>query len=98
MWDEESKTLYIQVGIGAGDAKGTFVGDHDVWRLPEADDDDRAQAAPVHPPPPGLPRRRPRQAVSPNLAGRVAAAFALAAQLDAVERPARARADSRPPP
>lgn len=38
MWDGATKTLYIQVGIGAGNAEGTFAGDHDVWRMPAADD------------------------------------------------------------
>src|SRR4051794_5763481 len=37
-WDERSRTLMLQVGIGSGNAKGTFAGDHDVWRLPERDD------------------------------------------------------------
>ena len=30
------RTLYYQVGIGTGNAK--TVGDHDIWRLPQADD------------------------------------------------------------
>ena len=36
MWDDSSQTLYYQVGIGEGNAK--TVGDHDIWRLPQADD------------------------------------------------------------
>lgn len=77
MWD--GKTLYIQVGIGAGDKAGTFAGDHDVWRLPEADDGSSHRYLRHRPvfraAPPGHP-------ISPNLAGRTAAAFAVAAQLE----------------
>jgi hypothetical protein len=29
---------YYQVGIGDGTKSGTIEGDHDQWRLPEADD------------------------------------------------------------
>src|SRR5262249_18713099 len=36
MWDDTTKTLYYQVGIGEGNAK--TIGDHDIWRLPQADD------------------------------------------------------------
>ncbi|GAA4509597.1 MULTISPECIES: glycoside hydrolase family 9 protein [Nonomuraea] len=88
MWDEESKTLYIQVGIGAGDAEGTFVGDHDIWRLPEADDGDDAEGHQFIRDRPVFRAADPGEPISPNLAGRTAAAFALAAQLE----PSRARA------
>ena len=37
-WDEKTGTLYAQVGIGTGSEEFGFLGDHDVWRLPEADD------------------------------------------------------------
>lgn len=37
-FDEKTGTLYAQVGIGTGSEEFGFVGDHDVWRLPEADD------------------------------------------------------------
>ena len=36
MWDDPTGTLYYQVGIGEGNGK--IVGDHDIWRLPQADD------------------------------------------------------------
>jgi hypothetical protein len=78
MWDDGSATLYAQVGIGAGNEAVRT--DHDVWRLPEADEAPGAEAA--------LARRpvfraaEPGQPVSPNLAGKVTAAFALAAQVD----------------
>ncbi|MEV5411710.1 glycoside hydrolase family 9 protein [Thermopolyspora sp. NPDC052614] len=80
MWDEELKTLYIQVGIGSGN--GEFAGDHDVWRLPEADDADRAHEHRFLRHRPVFRATSPRGRISPNLAGRVAAAFALAAQLE----------------
>ncbi|WP_206184854.1 glycoside hydrolase family 9 protein [Thermoactinospora rubra] len=88
MWDEASKTLYIQVGIGAGNAEGTFVGDHDIWRLPEADDHDTAPGHQFIRHRPVFRAAPPGEPISPNLAGRTAAAFALAAQVE----PSRARA------
>jgi endoglucanase len=36
MWNDDTKTLYAQVGLGDGNQRVT--GDHDVWRLPQADD------------------------------------------------------------
>ena len=36
MWDDTTNTLYYQVGIGTGNSK--TIGDHDIWRLPQADD------------------------------------------------------------
>ncbi|MFF0630449.1 glycoside hydrolase family 9 protein [Streptomyces sp. NPDC004296] len=96
MWDDESRTLYVQVGLGKGDTddgSGKIRSDHDDWRLPEADD-----ALEVEPGDPNyLIKHRPvfraappGQPISPNLAGRVAATFALAAQLDAADNPERA--------
>ena len=77
MWNERTRTLYLQVGTG--EANNYYFGDHDIWRLPQADDryhgaDPRYQYI-RHPPvfragPPGAP-------ISPNLAGRLAADFAL---------------------
>ncbi|MEV0584811.1 glycoside hydrolase family 9 protein [Nonomuraea sp. NPDC050310] len=82
MWDEKTKTLYIQVGIGAGNAEGTFVGDHDIWRLPEADDGDQAEGHQYIRNRPVFRAAAPGEPISPNLAGRTAAAFALAAQVE----------------
>ena len=93
MWDEDSETLYVQVGIGAGnDAVRT---DHDVWRLPEADD--LLDVSPGDPDytikhRPVFRAADPGEPVSPNLAGRVAAVFALAAQRAADTDPEEARA------
>eukprot|EP01113_Clastostelium_recurvatum_P043120 TRINITY_DN7080_c0_g1_i5.p1 TRINITY_DN7080_c0_g1~~TRINITY_DN7080_c0_g1_i5.p1 ORF type:complete len:629 (+),score=125.01 TRINITY_DN7080_c0_g1_i5:157-2043(+) len=83
-WDPVAEVLYLQVGIGDGNSKIT--GDHDLWRLPEKDDTLNVG--------PGDPdyyiKYRPVFAnanaqhsalISPNLAGRVAAAFALCSQI-----------------
>ncbi|MGO9490600.1 MAG: glycoside hydrolase family 9 protein [Solirubrobacteraceae bacterium] len=81
MFDTETGTLYYQVGIGEGN-KAT-VGDHDIWRLPQEDDtyggeDPRFRFIRHRPVfragPPGSP-------ISPNLAGRDAAAFGLCFQV-----------------
>ncbi|WP_217169041.1 glycoside hydrolase family 9 protein [Streptomyces sp. AC512_CC834] len=92
MWDADTGTLYAQVGLGSG---GENVrGDHDVWRLPEEDDhltvrpgdaDYLIKYRPV------FRVNEPGEPISPNLAGRVSAAFALAAQAEAEADPARAR-------
>ncbi|HEY6411251.1 MAG TPA: glycoside hydrolase family 9 protein, partial [Ktedonobacteraceae bacterium] len=37
MWDNQSQTLYYQVGIGDGNGT-TILADHDYWRLPQVDD------------------------------------------------------------
>ena len=77
MWDDRSRTLLYQVGIGDGDGCDSICGDHGIWRLPQADDDY----------PGGAPYRYirhrpvfragpPGARISPNLAGRLAAAFA----------------------
>jgi len=94
MWDQSTKTLYLQVGIGSGNDAGTFAGDHDLWRLPQADDSDSSTAdrySAAHRP---VFAAAPAGAkISPNLAGRVAAAFALAAQVDATADPTQAAAE-----
>jgi endoglucanase len=87
MWNDSTRTLYYQVGIGEGNAN--TIGDHDIWRLPQEDDTFGA-TNPLyrfirHRPvfragPPGSP-------ISPNLAGRDAAAFAECFQLFAGTRP-----------
>ena len=90
MWDGGTGTLYAQVGIGAGSKD--VRSDHDVWRLPQADDaleaagpDRMLKYTPV------FRANEPGAPISPNLAGRVAAVFALAAQTDAKNDPDRAR-------
>src|SRR5262249_27919640 len=76
MWDDPTRTLYYQVGIGTGNAK--TLGDHDIWRLPQADDT-YAGTDPVYRYIRNRPVFRagaPGSLISPNLAGRDAAAFA----------------------
>ncbi|MFI5042879.1 MAG: glycoside hydrolase family 9 protein, partial [Acidimicrobiales bacterium] len=81
MWDDSTSTLYYQVGITSGNDAVTA--DHDVWRLAGVDDtfggSDPATRYIRNRPvfragPPG-------SKVSPNLAGRDAAAFALCYQV-----------------
>ncbi|MDH6703408.1 endoglucanase [Kitasatospora sp. MAA19] len=92
MWDGRTGTLYAQVGIGAGNDNVRT--DHDVWRLPEADD--KLDVKPGDPDyliknRPVFRANEPGAAISPNLAGRVAAVFALAAQSSAKSDPAAAK-------
>jgi endoglucanase len=90
MWDDGSRTLYYQVGIGSGNSRIT--GDHDIWRLPQADDtfggtDPRYRYIRNRPlfraGPPG-------SLISPNLAGRMAASLALCYQVFKATDPAYA--------
>jgi endoglucanase len=81
MWDDKTSTLYYQVGIGDGNAK--TVSDHDIWRLPQADDtyggtDPAYRYIRNRPVFRAAPSGSP---VSPNLAGRDAAAFAMCFQV-----------------
>jgi endoglucanase len=83
MWNQTNRILYYQVSIGDGNASGSIAGDHDYWRLPQADNvnlatNNAGYYAKSHRPafragPGGSP-------ISPNLAGRLAAGFALASQ------------------
>jgi len=77
MWDDKSRTLYYQVGIGSGNSD--YENDHSVWRLPQ-DDDISHGSEPKY----RYIRNRPvfiagtaGSKISPNLAGRLAADFAL---------------------
>jgi endoglucanase len=84
MWDPTTETLYLQVGIGEGNETSYF-GDHDLWRLPQVDDSNTNPAdyyaAPHRP---VFEAAAPGQLISPDLVGRVAAAFAFAARQDAI--------------
>ena len=90
-WDPAQGVLYLQVGIGSGNEAGTFNGDHDVWRLPEVDDGLTGSVNRYLRNRPAFRANDPGTPLPPNLAGRVSAAFALAAQLDAATNPGRAR-------
>jgi endoglucanase len=81
MWDDSTRTFYYQVGIGTGNAK--TVGDHDIWRLPQADDT-FGGTDPLYRYIRNRPVFRagpPGSLISPNLAGRSAAVFGLCFQL-----------------
>ncbi|HXP18366.1 MAG TPA: glycoside hydrolase family 9 protein [Streptosporangiaceae bacterium] len=77
MWNEQTRTLYYQVGTG--EANSYYFGDHDIWRLPQADD----HYGGTNPRyryirhPPVFRSGKPGSLLSPNLAGRLAADFAL---------------------
>src|SRR5579863_1851446 len=44
MWVDSSKTLYYQVAVASGGH--SYAGDHDIWRLPQADDNYQGCASP----------------------------------------------------
>jgi endoglucanase len=85
MWDDQNKILYYQMAIGNGNAQ--TVSDHDIWRLPQADDNYSGCTSrfryichrPVFVNPAAVSSGviRTSAPISPNLAGRMAAAFAL---------------------
>jgi endoglucanase len=81
MWHERSRTLYYEVGTG--EANSYYFADHDIWRLPQADD--HYQGTNPHyiyvRHPPVFRAGRPGAKLSPNLAGRLAADFALCYQV-----------------
>ncbi len=82
MWDDETRTLYYQVGIGDGDGCEAICADHDIWRLPQADDRYPGPAAYRYIRHRPVLRAGPAGApISPNLAGRLAAAFALCSEV-----------------
>jgi endoglucanase len=88
MWDDPSRTFYYQVGIGSGNAK--TVGDHDLWRLPQADDT-FGGSDPLYRYIRNRPVFRagePGSPISPNLAGRDAAVFGLCFQVFKTSDPA----------
>jgi endoglucanase len=90
LWNPARRVLYAQVGIGNGNASNTIQGDYNFWFLPQQED--RMNTAPGGNPGPTAyyVKYRPvfeaapaGQPVSPDLAGRFAADFALGAQLAA---------------
>jgi hypothetical protein len=92
-WDPRRGVMYIQVGIGSGNKSRTFRGDHDLWRLPQRDDHLRGGQNRYLRNRPAFQANEPGKPVPPNLAGRVAAAYALAAQVDAQANRAQATAE-----
>jgi endoglucanase len=104
LWNPVKKVMYIQVGIGNGSApttkypNGQIQGDYNFWFLPQQED--RLDVSPGGNPGPTayyvkyrpvFEAAPPGKPVSPDLAGRFAADFALGAQLDASSDPAQAQ-------
>jgi endoglucanase len=88
LWNPNQKVLYMQVGIGNGNASNTIQGDYNFWFLPQREDLlDVAKGGNPGPTAnyvkyrPVFEAAAPGQQVSPDLAGRYAADFALGAQL-----------------
>jgi endoglucanase len=81
MWHQKAKTLYYEVGTG--EANSYYFADHDIWRLPQADDHYMGSNPHYiyirHPP--VFRAARPGSLLSPNLAGRLTADFALCYQV-----------------
>jgi hypothetical protein len=98
LWNPATRVLYAQVGIGNGNASNTIQGDYNFWLLPQQED--RMNTKPGGNPGPTayfvkyrpvFEAAPPGQPVSPDLAGRFAADFALGAQLSAASDPAQAQ-------
>ena len=93
MWNGQTKTLYYQVGNSQDWDNFNYLSDYDIWRLPQFDDDwDSCDASatficyrPV------FVAGAPGSKISPNLAGRLTADFALAYQLNREINPAAAK-------
>ena len=88
LWNPAQRVLYMQVGIGNGNASNTIQGDYNFWFLPQREDLlDVAKGADPGPSAyyvknrPVFEAAAPGKKVSPDLAGRYAADFALGAQL-----------------
>ena len=98
LWNPGRRVLYAQVGIGNGNASNTIQGDYNFWFLPQAEDRMNVSRG-GNPGPtayfvkyrPVFEAAPPGKPVSPNLAGRFAADFALGAQLSAGSDPAQAQ-------
>ncbi len=90
LWNPATKVVYIQDGIGTGDASNTIQGDYNFWFLPQAEDHMDIKPG-GHPGPtayyvkyrPVFEAAPPGAPISPDFAGRLAADYALGAQLAA---------------
>ena len=98
LWNPARKVLYAQVGIGNGNASNTIQGDYNFWFTPQSEDrldvskgGDPGPTAYYVKYRPVFEAAPPGKPVSPELAGRFAADFALGAQLKAHGDPAGAR-------
>jgi endoglucanase len=92
MWDDPNRALHYQMGIGIDFTTNRSLSDHDFWRLPQADDKATPNSDPAFA---GTTQSQLRyithrpvllaapagSQVSPNLAGRLVADFALCFQV-----------------
>ena len=89
MWSDSSQTLYYQVAVASGGHN--YVGDHDIWRLPQVDDNYQNCVSPYeyicHRPVFINTAGGAGASISPNLAGRLAADFALCYHVFASSNP-----------
>jgi endoglucanase len=93
MWDDTTKTLYYQVGNSQDWTNfPNLLSDYDIWRLPQADDDWQGcpSAAQYICHRPVFAAGSAGSPISPNLAGRMAAAFAVCYQLNRTSHPSLA--------
>jgi hypothetical protein len=97
LWNPAKRVMYVQVGIGTGNKSNTIQGDYNFWFLPQREDRlDVSHGGKPGPTAyyvkyrPVFPAAPPGKQVSPELAGRFAADFALGAQLAAARDRARA--------
>ena len=98
MWDDTNEIFYYQMAIGNGNAQ--TVSDHDIWRLPQADDTYGGctsqyryichRPAFVNPAALSGSAIQAGAKISPNLVGRLAAAFALCYHVYQTSNPAYA--------
>ncbi len=79
MWADSTQTLYYQVAVASGGHN--YTGDHDIWRLPQVDDTYQGCGSPYeyicHRPVFQNTAGGSGASISPNIAGRLAADFAL---------------------
>ncbi len=89
MWDDQTRTLYYQVGNSQDWANFNFLSDYDIWRLPQADDtwDGCSASAKFICHRPAFVAGPPGSKISPNLAGRLAASFAACYVLNRTTEP-----------
>ncbi len=87
LWNPKRKVLYIQVGIGNGNASNTIQGDYNFWFLPQAEDRMNVSKGGSPGPTaryvkyrPVFEAAAPGKKIDPDFAGRFAADFALGAQ------------------
>ena len=88
LWNPVRKVMYVQVGIGNGNASNTIQGDYNFWFLPQAEDMMNVRPGGKPGPTARYVKYRPvfegkrhqGKPISPDLAGRFAADFALGAQ------------------